>query len=300
MKRIESTPRKDGFRKFLEVRKKYYSQKSIGESMRVKKIYNTPYHFIKDLNLISLGINKSLKIFNKIQLELLEDKKILNNLKKNSFENENLEKEFREKEINLQNKLNSIIIYYKYLKNQRKSLWFQSKKNKIKKDFILIKIEQILNNIRIYGGENLLKSLENSENIEIIINTDYNNINTNKNKNHKLNLLKIIENIIIFLIKNNNEFKKNEKEKYHEIERNIRYLSHLNNSRKIIEREKIKKQIKLIQIMEKSNNLLFLPNKNNYYVNSKSIKNDLREKNIINKENEKKALKTILGIDFEY
>ena len=295
-----SYSKKDGFKKFIDVRKRFYSQKSIGESMRVKNIYNTPYMFIKDLNLISLGINKSLKIFNKIQLELLEDKKLLNNLNKSSFENEILEKEFSDKEISLKNKLNSSIIYYKYLKNQIKSLWFQSKKNKTRKDIILIKIEHILNNIKTFGSEKLLKFLENSENIEIIQNNDYNiNNSISKKKNHKLNLLKIIEKIIIFLQNNNNEYKKNRKEKYFEIEHKIKYLSHLNNSRKIIENERNKRKIELIKILEKRNNFVFLSNKNNYYVNSKVDKNKFIDKNN-NKENERKELKSLLDIDFDY
>ena len=295
-----SYSKKDGFKKFIDVRKRFYSQKSIGESMRVKNIYNTPYMFIKDLNLISLGINKSLKIFNKIQHELLEDKKLLNNLNKSFYENENLEKEFNDKEISLKNKLNSSIIYYKYLKNQIKSLWFQSKKNKTRKDIILIKIEHILNNIKTFGSEKLLKFLENSENIEIIQNNDYNiNNSISKKRNHKLNLLKIIEKTIIFLQNNNNEYKKNRKEKYFEIEHKIKYLSHLNNSRKIIENERNKRKIELIKILEKRNNFVFLSNKNNYYVNSKVDKNKFIDKNN-NKENERKELKSLLDIDFDY
>ena len=289
-----SYSKKDGFKKFIDVRKRFYSQKSIGESMRVKNIYNTPYMFIKDLNLISLGINKSLKIFNKIQHELLEDKKLLNNLNKSFYENENLEKEFNDKEISLKNKLNSSIIYYKYLKNQRKNLWFRSKKNKIRKDIILIKIEHILNNIKIFGGEKLLKYLE------IIQNNDFNfNNNINKKTNHKLILLKIIEKTIIFLQNNNNEFKKNGEEKYHEIEHKIKYLSHLSNSRKIIENERNKRKFVLLKILEKSNNFVFLPNKKNYYVNSKLDKNKFIEKKN-NNNNEKKELKTMFDIDFDY
>ena len=254
-----SISNKEGFKKFLDVKKRFYSQKSIRESMRVKKIYNTPYQFIKDLNLISLGINKYLKIFNKIQYDLLEDKKLLNNLNKSSFENEKLEKEYKDKEANLKIKLNASVAYYKYLKKQIKNLLFHSKKYKIRNDFILIKIEDILDSIKTYGDEKLLKFLEISGGVEMIKNKDYNNDDddTIKKKNHKLNLLKIIEKAIIFLQKSNKEFKKNGEEKYKEIENKIRYLSHLNNSRKKIENEKNKKKIQLLKILEKSKNIIF-------------------------------------------
>ena len=296
-----SISNKEGFKKFLDVKKRFYSQKSIRESMRVKKIYNTPYQFIKDLNLISLGINKYLKIFNKIQYDLLEDKKLLNNLNKSSFENEKLEKEYKDKEANLKIKLNASIAYNKYLKKQIKNLLFHSKKYKIRNDFILIKIEDILDSIKTYGDEKLLKFLEISGGVEMIKNKDYNNDDddTIKKKNHKLNLLKIIEKAIIFLQKSNKEFKKNGEEKYKEIENKIRYLSHLNNSRKKIENEKNKKKIQLLKILEKSKNIIFLPNKNNYYVNSKLNRKKFSQKNN-NIKNENKIIKTMFDIDFDY
>ena len=48
----------------------------------------------------------------------------------------------------------------------------RTNKNKTKRDFILIKIEHILDNIKICGSEKLLETLENSENIEIIQNKE--------------------------------------------------------------------------------------------------------------------------------
>ena len=49
--------------------------------------------------------------------------------------------------------------------------------------------------------------------------------------------------------------------------------------------------------MVKANNLLYWPNKKNYYIHSKT---ETKHKNKKNKENERKVTKNMFDIDFSY
>ena len=285
--------KREGNIKYMDFRKRFYSQNSIGESLRVKKIFKSPAQFMKDLNLISKDINSSLKIFNTIQSDLLDDKNLLITLHKQSFENENIAKIFNEKEKNMRNRLNAFIKYNNYLKNQKNNLLSKNKKKNEKNDFILIKIKHILNNIKNNADEKLLKFLENIEYKDQI----QNNIIIALNNNNKLNMLKIIEYSIIFLKRSNKEYKENEKEKYHEIEGNIHSINRMSNYKKARENYKVKRKKELIKIMVKANNLLYWPNKKNYYIHSKT---ETKHKNKKNKENERKVTKNMFDIDFSY
>ena len=272
-----------------KVRKRFYTQKSINDSIKVKKIFNSPNQFMKDLNLISKGINDSLKVFNRIQSKLLEDKKTLNILNKRSFEMENLESEFGENQSILKIKKISAINYNKYLIKQKNNLLSYDKRN-TKRELLLNKIKYILNNIQIYGTQKLLRFLDNSRD-EDKSEVKFNIILKYKNE---LDMLKIIENTIIFLQNSNNEYKEKGKDKYYEIEEKIKYLSHLNTFRKEREKVKNKREVELVRILEKNHNILFLPFKKNYYFsNRKGIKHKKID-NII------KINKSDLHIDFDY
>ena len=264
---------KEDFNNYSYLRRRFYSQKNFGNLISVKNLFDSPKQFIKDLNFISKDINISLQKYNDIQIELLEHKKMLNNLNKKSFENENIEKEFQEKEYQLKTKLKNSLIYYNYLKNNKNIFISKYKINYKKEDLLLIKIKYIINNIK---------------------NNDYNILN-----NYKLTLLKRIENIIIFLQKNNNEYKEKENERYLKIEENINYLKNLNNNQKTKGKEKSKKKLDYLKIFKK-NYLLFLSNKNNYYINNKKIKNRFKNKNNKNKKNEEKINESISDVDLNF
>ena len=282
----------------IDYKKRYYSQRSFKDSLRVKNIFRTPKQFMKDLDLISKGINNSLKVFNKIQLELLDDKKVLSNLNKEYFDNENLQKTFQEKQSNLILLLNSKKNYNQYLTKQKKNLLSHNKKNLTKKDYILNKIKSIINNIQIYGTEKLLQYIENSENEEnqdIFQNKNNNNFIINK-YNNKLYMLKIIEYTIIFLKNYHNEYKSKEKENYYEIAKNIKYLTHLKALRRARENEKIKKKMEILKIYEKNKNLLFIPHQKNYFINY-NIGNKNRNNN---KNNGIQKERSLFDIDFDY
>ena len=274
-----SVSNKDGFKKFKQgIKKRFYTQKSINDSMKAKNIFNTPKQFMKDLNLISKGINDSLKVFNRIQVKLLEDKKLLNILNKKSFENENFQNEFNDKQAELTIKINSSINYHKYLV-QQKNLLLSSSKRSIKREIVLNKIKYILNNIQMHGTTNLLKFLDKSENKE----SSENNLNNNiiAKYSNEIDMLKIIEKTIIFLQNINNEYKKKDKDNYYEIEENIKYLRYLNNFRKAREKEKNKKKDQLRKILEKSHNFLFLPNKKNYFISNRKEKSEKIKKMLL-------------------
>ena len=85
--------------------------------------------------------------------------------------------------------------------------------------------------------------------------------------NNKLLMLKIIENTIQFLKSSDEEYKKKEKDRFNEIEAAVNNLSRINHFRMKREKERIKKKLDLLNIMKKSHNLLFLPNKKNLCVN---------------------------------
>ena len=284
-----SLSHKNLFQNLKNTRKKYYSQKSVKESLKVKKIFSTPKQFMKDLDLISKGINNSLKVFNKLQNELLDDKQKLSNLNKQIFENENIEKEFDDRQNKLLDRLNTALIYNNYLRKNKNLLISKNKTNNNKKDLLLNKIRNIINNINKNATKKMVKFLnkieKNKENHD------------DAKKNEKLKLLKIIEEVICFLQNKNDEFKKKEKEKYLEIEENVRYISHLNNFRKNREKDKLNRTLELLKILKKNNNLLFIPNKKNYFIKSSNKfnhnNNDNKKKNVIKMSN----TKTISDID---
>ena len=243
-----------------EARKQYYSQKSIGETSRIKKIYSTPRQFMKDLNLISIGINNSLKEFNNIQIELLQDKKTLINLNEEFNQNVNLKNQFNIMQNKLKNKLDTLLKYNKYLKLNKKILLSRFEKKLNKSDILSTKIREIIYNIKNSGDVTLYNYLKN-QNIDDFQYKDsylYNN---------KLLMLKIIENSIQFLKSSDEEYKKKEKDRFHEIEAAVNNLSRINNFRMKREKERIKKKLDLLNIMKKSHNLPFLPNKKNLCVN---------------------------------
>ena len=285
-----SSSKKNIFKKFdQKVGKRFYTQKSINDSIKVKKIFNSPNQFMKDLNLISKGINDSLKVFNRIQSKLLEDKKTLNILNKRSFEMENLESEFGENQSILKIKKISAINYNKYLIKQKNNLLSYDKRN-TKRELLLNKIKYILNNIQIYGTQKLLRFLDNSRD-EDKSEVKFNIILKYQNE---LDMLKIIENTIIFLQNSNNEYKEKGKDKYYEIEEKIKYLSHLNTFRKEREKVKNKREVELVRILEKNHNILFLPFKKNYYFSNRKGNKHNKIDNII------KINKSDLHIDFDY
>ncbi len=274
-------------------RKRFFSQNSIGDSIKLKKIYRTPKQFMKDLNLISIGINNSLKEFNKIQLELLQDKKELITLNEEFYKNENKEIEFITKKNKLKNKLKNAINYYKYLQNNKNILISRYKKKFDSKDILLIKIRSIINNIRKYGDQKLLNFIESQKDNED------NPFKENVMFNNKLFMLKIIENSILFLKNSNNEYKLKENEKFLEIEASVNYLSRINNYRIKREKEKTKKKLQILNIMKKSHNLLFLPNKKNLYVNNfnnNMIENKLNK----NKKDELKMSTIDYGLELNF
>ena len=278
---------KGGITKIIK-RKRFFSQNSIGDSIKLKKIYRTPKQFMKDLNLISIGINNSLKEFNKIQIELLQDKKELFTLNEVFNKNENKEIEFLTKKNKLKNKLKNAINYYIYLQNNKNILISRYKKKFDSNDILLIKIRSIINNIRKYGDQKLLNFVESQKDNE------GNPFKENVMFNNKLFMLKIIENSILFLKNSNNEYKRKENEKFSEIEASVNYLSRINNYKIKREKEKTKKKLQILNIMKKSHNLLFLPNKKNLYVNN--FNNNTIE-NKFNK-NKKDELK-VSTIDYE-
>jgi len=290
---------KEDLKNYSLLRRRFYSQKNFGNLISVKNLFDSPKQFIKDLNLISKDINISLQKYNDIQLELLEHKKMLNNLNKKSFENENIEKEFLEKEYQLKTKLKNSLIYYNYLKNNKNIFISKYKINYKKEDLLLIKIKYIINNIKNNGDEKLLEYIDNLKKIERIEKIENKNNNYNILNNYKLTLLKRIENIIIFLQKNNNEYKEKENERYLKIEENINYLKNLNNNQKTKGKEKSKKKLDYLKIFKK-NYLLFLSNKNNYYINNKKIKNRFKNKNNKNKKNEEKINESISDVDLNF
>ena len=274
-------------------RKRFFSQNSIGDSIKLKKIYRTPKQFMKDLNLISIGINNSLKEFNKIQLELLQDKKELITLNEEFYKNENKEIEFITKKNKLKKKLKNAINYYKYLQNNKNILISRYKKKFDSKDILLIKIRSIINNIRKYGDQKLLNFIESQKDNED------NPFKENVMFNNKLFMLKIIENSILFLKNSNNEYKLKENEKFLEIEASVNYLSRINNYRIKREKEKTKKKLQILNIMKKSHNLLFLPNKKNLYVNNfnnNMIENKLNK----NKKDELKMSTIDYGLELNF
>ncbi len=117
--------------------------------------------------------------------------------------------------------------------------------------------------------------------------------------NNKLFMLKIIENSILFLKNSNNEYKLKENEKFLEIEASVNYLSRINNYRIKREKEKTKKKLQILNIMKKSHNLLFLPNKKNLYVNNfnnNMIENKLNK----NKKDELKMSTIDYGLELNF
>lgn len=284
----KSLLKKDKFKRYVDIRKTFFSQKTLGDLHILREIFNTPEEFMKDLNLISKGINKSLKTFNKKQLVLLEDKKLLNMLIEKSHDNEKIEKEFH----TVKNKLNNILNYYNYLKNNKNNLIPYGKKNKKKEDILQNKIKSILDNIKKFGSKKLLKYLDEISNEEFFEKYDI----LCKNK---LYMLEMIENSILFLKKNNNEYKNKDKDNYKKMERKIRYLNHINSYRISRKNEEMKKRMELMKSIEKNYNLYFLPNKKNFFINSNKIENKLIKVDS-NKKIELKKSKTVFDIDLDY
>jgi len=274
-------------KKFSEIRKTFFSQKTLGSVTKLKEIFSTPEQFLKDLDLISKGINKSLKTYNKQQIVLLEDKKLLNILIEKSHDNENMENEFQTLKSKLKDKLN----YYNYLKNNKKNLLPSNKKNLKIDDTLQIQIKSILNNIKKCGDKKLIKYLCRISNDEILHKYDL----LCKNK---LYMLELIEETILFLKKSNNSYRQKDNNKYLEIESKIRYLSHVNRHRNEREKEKIKRKITLLKILEKNNNLLYIPNKKNFLILNSKFENKYKSRS--NTKNEVKKAKTFLDIDFIY
>ena len=159
LKKISSSSdkEKEKLKRLYQIRKKFSSQKSVGDSMTIKTIFRSPNQFIKDLKLISIGINNALKKFNKIQMEVLDDKQLLSKLNQQSFDNENIEKEYQERIYTLNNRLKNVSIYNNYLEKNRNNLVFKYKKKYNNKDTLLIKIKNILNNIKKSDDEKLLQ-----------------------------------------------------------------------------------------------------------------------------------------------
>jgi hypothetical protein len=283
----EDEKSKEKQKKFSEIRKTFFSQRTLGSVTKLKEIFSTPEQFMKDLDLISKGINKSLKTYNKQQIVLLEDKKLLNILIEKSHDNENIENEFQTLKSKLKDKLN----YYNYLKNNKKNL-LPSNKNNLKIDDILqIQIKLIINNIKKSGDKKLIKYLCRISNDEILYKYDL----LSKNK---LYMLELIEEAILFLKKSNNEYKERDNNKYFEIESKIRYLSHVNRHKKEREKDKIKRKMTLLKILEKNNNLLYIPNKKNFMIFNNKLENKYKSRS--NTKNEIKKAKTFLDIDLIY
>ena len=187
---------KEKQKKFSEMRKTFFSQKTLGSVTKLKEIFSTPEQFMKDLDLISKGINKSLKTYNKQQIVLLEDKKLLNILIEKSHDNENMENEFQ----TFKSKLNDKLNYYNYLKNNKRILLPDDKKNLKIDDILQIQIKSILNNIKKCGDKKLIKYLCRISNDEILYKYDL-------LCKSKIYMLEIIEGAILFLKKSNNEYK---------------------------------------------------------------------------------------------
>ena len=283
----EDEKSKEKQKNFSEIRKTFFSQRTLGSVTKLKEIFSTPEQFMKDLDLISKGINKSLKTYNKQQIVLLEDKKLLNILIEKSHDNENTENEFQTLKSKLKDKLN----YYNYLKNNKKNL-LPSNKNNLKIDDILqIQIKLIINNIKKSGDKKLIKYLCRISNDEILHKYDL----LCKNK---LYMLELIEEAILFLKKSNNEYKERDNNKYFEIESKIRYLSHVNRHKKEREKDKIKRKMTLLKILEKNNNLLYIPNKKNFMIFNNKLENKYKSRS--NTKNEIKKAKTFLDIDLIY
>ena len=278
---------KEKQQKFSEIRKNFFSQRTLGSVTKLKEIFNTPEKFMKDLDLISKGINKSLKTYNKQQIGLLEDKKLLNILIEKSYDNENLENEFQ----TLKGKLNDKLNYYNYLKNNKKNLLPSNKKKLKIDDTLQIQIKSILNNIKKCGDKKLIKYLCRITNDEILHKYDL----LCKNK---LYMLELIEESILFLNKSNKAYKQKDGNKYFEIESKIRYLSHANSHKREREKEKIKRKITLLKILEKNNNLLYIPNKKNFIILNNKFEKKYKSRS--NTKNEVKKAKTFLDIDFIY
>jgi hypothetical protein len=279
---------KEKQKNFSQIRKTFFSQRTLGSvNKKIKQIFSTPEQFMKDLDLISKGINKSLKTYNKQQIVLLEDKKLLNILIDKSHDNENVENEFQTLKSKLKDKLN----YYNYLKNNKKNLLPSDKKNIKIDDTLQIQIKLILNNIKKCGDKKLIKYLCRISNDEILHKYDL----LCKNK---LYMLELIEEAILFLKKSNNAYKERDKNKYFEIESKIRYLSHVNRHRKEREKDKIKRKMTLLKILEKNNNLLYIPNKKNFMIFNNKIENKYKSKS--NTKIEIKKAKTFLDIDLIY
>jgi len=278
---------KEKEKKFSDIRKTFFSQKTLGAANKLKEIFSTPEQFMKDLDLISKGINKSLKTYNKQQIVLLEDKKLLNILIEKSHNNENMENEFQ----TLKNKLNDKLNYYNYLKNNKKNLLPNCKKNLKIDDTLQIQIKSILNNIKKSGDKKLIKYLCRISNDEILLKYDL----LCKNK---LYMLELIEEAILFLKKNNNSYKERDNNNYLEIESKIRYLSHVDRHRKEREKDKLKRKIILLKILEKNNNLLYIPNKKNFIILNNKFENKYKSRS--NTKNEVKKAKTFLDIDLIY
>ena len=273
-------------------RKHYFSQNSIGDSIQIKKIYRTPRQFMKDLNLISIGINNSLKEFNKIQIELLQDKKMLINLNEEFNQNVNLKNQFNIMQNKLKNKLNALVKYNKYLKTNKKNILSHYEKKLNKSDFLSSKIREIIHNIKNSGDVKLYNYLKNFNIDDIKYKDSY-------LFNNKLLMLKIIEHTIQFLTDCGNEYKKKEKERFAVIESAVNNLSRINNFRTKREKEKIKKKLDLLNIMKKSHNLLFLPNRKNLCVNCFSKEIHERQFNR-NKKNEMKMSTIDYDIDINF
>ena len=279
---------KEKQKNFSQIRKTFFSQRTLGSvNKKIKQIFSTPEQFMKDLDLISKGINKSLKTYNKQQIVLLEDKKLLNILIDKSHDNENVENEFQTLKSKLKDKLN----YYNYLKNNKKNLLPSDKKNLKIDDTLQIQIKLILNNIKKYGDKKLIKYLCRISNDEILHKYDL----LCKNK---LYMLELIEESILFLKRSNNAYKERDKNKYFEIESKIRYLSHVNRHRKEREKNKIKRKMTLLKILEKNNNLLYIPNKKNFMIFNNKLENKYKSRS--NTKNEIKKAKSFLDIDLIY
>ena len=154
-------------------------------------------------------------------------------------------------------------------------------------------MRSIINNIRKYGDQKLLNFIESQKDNED------NPFKENVMFNNKLFMLKIIENSILFLKNSNNEYKLKENEKFLEIEASVNYLSRINNYRIKREKEKTKKKLQILNIMKKSHNLLFLPNKKNLYVNNfnnNMIENKLNK----NKKDELKMSTIDYGLELNF
>ena len=111
-------------------------------------------------------------------------------------------------------------------------------------------------------------------------------------------MLELIEESILFLKRSNNTYKEKDKNKYFEIESKIRYLSHVNRHRKEREKNKIKRKMTLLKILEKNNNLLYIPNKKNFMIFNNKLENKYKSRS--NTKNEIKKAKTFLDIDLIY